>query len=145
MAHFYTNENIPVQVVTELRRLGHDVMTSLDAGKANSAMPDAEVPAFAVAEGRILLTHNRRHFQRLHQGRTADHRGIVVCTSDAEFAVTPEGKDAKGTQEGSSTRTGLRARSARVRPVSEWRVFRTKHPDRTGGSARWRLQRQGEG
>ena len=73
MAHFYTNENIPVQVVTELRRLGHDVMTSLDAGKANSAMPDAEVPAFAVAEGRILLTQNRRHFPRLHQDRTADH------------------------------------------------------------------------
>jgi hypothetical protein len=27
MAHFYTNENIPAQVVTELRRLGHDVIT----------------------------------------------------------------------------------------------------------------------
>ncbi|HXB68895.1 MAG TPA: DUF5615 family PIN-like protein [Candidatus Acidoferrales bacterium] len=67
MAHFYTNENIPVQVVTELRRLGHDVITSLDAGRANSAVPDAEVLAFAAADGRILLTHNRRHFLRLHQ------------------------------------------------------------------------------
>ena len=56
MAHFYTNENIPIQVVTELRRLGHDVITSLDAGKANSAVADAEVLAFVVAEGRILLT-----------------------------------------------------------------------------------------
>jgi len=42
MARFYTNENVPVQVVAELRRLGHDVVTSLDAGNANSAMPDAE-------------------------------------------------------------------------------------------------------
>ena len=85
MAHVYSNENIPVQVVTELRRLGHDVITSLDAGKANSAVPDAEILAFAVAEGRILLTHNRRHFLRLHQHRTADHRGIVLCTFDPDF------------------------------------------------------------
>jgi len=37
----------PLQVGAELRRLGHDVLTSLDAGKANSAVPDAEVLAFA--------------------------------------------------------------------------------------------------
>ena len=42
MARFYTNENVPVQVVAELRRMGHDVVTSLDAGNANSAVPDAE-------------------------------------------------------------------------------------------------------
>jgi hypothetical protein len=36
-----------MQAVTELRRLGHNVVTSLDAGKANSAVPDAEVLAFA--------------------------------------------------------------------------------------------------
>ena len=40
MARFYTNENIPLPVVVELRRLGHDVVTSLDAGNANSAVPD---------------------------------------------------------------------------------------------------------
>lgn len=74
MARFYSNENIPAPVVTELRRLVHDVITSLDAGKANSAVPDAEVLAFAVAEGRILLTHNRRHFLRLHRQRNEDIR-----------------------------------------------------------------------
>src|SRR5689334_21227809 len=84
MAHFYTNEKIPVQVVTELHRLGHDVITSLEAGKANSAVADADVVAFAVTKGRILLTHNRRHFLRLHQNRTADHQGIVLCTLDAD-------------------------------------------------------------
>jgi hypothetical protein len=55
MARFYTNENIPAQVVAELRRLGHDVMTALDAGKANSAVPDEDVLAFAAAGRRILL------------------------------------------------------------------------------------------
>ena len=85
MARFYTNENIPLPVVAELRRLGHDVVTSPDAGNANSAVPDAEVLAFAVADNRILLTHNRRHFLRLHQHRTADHGGIVLRTFDADF------------------------------------------------------------
>lgn len=61
------------------------VITSLDAGKANSAVPDAEVLAFAVAEGRILLTHNRRHFLRLHRRRNEDHAGIVLCTFDPDF------------------------------------------------------------
>jgi predicted nuclease of predicted toxin-antitoxin system len=94
MARFYTNENVPVQVVAELRRMGHDVVTSLDAGNANSAVPDAEVLAFAVADGRILLTHNRRHFLRLHQHRTADHAGIVLCSFDADFCRQAQRIDA---------------------------------------------------
>ena len=56
MARFYSNENIALPVVTELRRLGHDVLTSLDAGNANSAVPDNQILAFAVAESRILLS-----------------------------------------------------------------------------------------
>jgi predicted nuclease of predicted toxin-antitoxin system len=86
VARFYTNENIPLQVVTELRRLGHDVLTSLDAGTANAAVPDSEVLAFAAADSRILLTHNRRHFLALHRNRAADHAGIVVCTVDTDFS-----------------------------------------------------------
>ena len=56
MARLYSNENIPRQVVAELRRLGHDVLTSPEAGTANAAVPDSEVLAFAVAENRILLS-----------------------------------------------------------------------------------------
>jgi hypothetical protein len=85
VARFYSNENIALQVVTELRRLGHDVVTSLDAGKANAAVPDSEVLSFAGAESRVLLSHNRRHFLRLHRHRTEDHAGIVLCTFDPDF------------------------------------------------------------
>src|SRR5580658_7092229 len=94
MARFYTNENVPTQVVAEPRRLGHDVMTSWDAGNANSAVPDTEVLAFAAAEARILVTHNRRHFLRLHQNRKADHAGIVAYTVDAEFSRQAQRIDA---------------------------------------------------
>ena len=85
MARFYSNENIAGQVVAELRVLGHDVLTSFEAGNANAAVPDAAVLAFAATEGRILLSHNRRHFLRLHQHRTESHAGIVVCSIDPDF------------------------------------------------------------
>lgn len=85
MARFYTNENIAVQVVTELRRLGHDVLTSVEAGNANAGVPDQEVLGFASAENRILLSHNRRHFLKLHRTRTMSHAGIVLCTFDPDF------------------------------------------------------------
>ena len=85
MARFYSNENIPLPAVSELRRLGHDVLTSMDAGNANASVPDSEVLVFAAREGRILLSHNRRDFLRLHLARTQDHAGIVVCTFDPRF------------------------------------------------------------
>jgi predicted nuclease of predicted toxin-antitoxin system len=69
----------------ELRRLGHDVLTSLEAGNANASVPDPEVLSFASSRQRILLTHNRRHFLQLHSRRTEQHYGIVLCTFDADF------------------------------------------------------------
>lgn len=66
MALFYANENFPLQAVKELRRLGHDVLTSLEAGNANRAIADSDVLAFAASRRRILLTQNRLHFLRLH-------------------------------------------------------------------------------
>jgi hypothetical protein len=94
VARFYSNENIALQVVTELRRLGHDVLTSLDSGRANSAVPDSDVLALAVAEGRILLSNNRRHFLNLHRRRTGDHAGIVLCTFDPDSRGQAERIDA---------------------------------------------------
>ena len=81
MARLYANENFPLPVVLELRRLGHDVLTIVDTGKASQAVPDDEVLSFASAQGRVLLTLNRKHFIRLHHDRP-DHAGIVVCTFD---------------------------------------------------------------
>src|SRR5437773_7790752 len=84
MARLYANENFPLPVVEELRRLGHDAVTVQETGKAEQSWPDEEVLAFAYNERRILLTINRKHFVRLHtQGAT--HAGIVACTLDADF------------------------------------------------------------
>ncbi|MBE7497812.1 MAG: DUF5615 family PIN-like protein [Verrucomicrobiaceae bacterium] len=79
MARIYSNENFHREVVIKLRELGHDVLTSLEAGKANQGIPDEEVLAFAIQEARVLLTFNRLHFQRLHRQSAGKHAGIIVC------------------------------------------------------------------
>jgi len=85
IARLYANENFPLPVVEELRRLGYDVLTVQEMGKGNQAVPDEEVLAFAISERRAVLTLNRKHFVRLHSMHP-DHSGIIVCTFDADFA-----------------------------------------------------------
>lgn len=84
MARLYADENFPLPVVAFLRRFGHDVLTTKEAGKANQRIPDEDVLTFAVSLKRGLLTLNRRHFIRLHQ-LNPDHAGIIVCTEDPDF------------------------------------------------------------
>lgn len=93
---FYSNENFPIGAVIELRALGHDVLTSLDAGNANLCIPDEDVLSFAVSDRRAVLTINRRDFVRLHR-QSDEHAGIVVCTQfrPTEFRIQAERIHAK--------------------------------------------------
>lgn len=84
MADLLTDENFPLPAVEELRRLGHNVVTIAERGKANQAFSDPDVLALAVTEGRVLVTLNRKHFIRLHQINPA-HAGIITCTFDPDF------------------------------------------------------------
>src|SRR6266567_7691975 len=84
MARLYADENFPLPVVEELRRLGHDVLTIQEAGKAEQSTPDEVVLASASADGRAVLTLNRKHFKRLH-GESPQHSGIIACTYDPNF------------------------------------------------------------
>lgn len=84
MARAYSNENVPAPVVAALRALGHDVLTSLEAGNANAGVGDVSVLAFAYAQGRVTITGNQRHFVALH--RQADpHCGIICYKFDNDF------------------------------------------------------------
>jgi Domain of unknown function (DUF5615) len=83
MTQLYANENFPLPVVVELRQFGHDVLTTHESGRAGIALPDEEVLAFAVAEQRVLLTINRKHFIRLHHQHPT-HTGIIVSTFDLD-------------------------------------------------------------
>jgi len=89
LARLYANENFALPVVVALRRLGHDVLTTYEAGRSDQAIPDDEVLQYAHSENRIVLTLNRKHFIRLHR-EGADHGGIIVCTYDPDFTGQAE-------------------------------------------------------
>lgn len=82
MAAIYANENFPRRVVDALIALGHDVLTSQDAGRAHQMVPDEEVLSFAVEQGGAVLTQNRLDFFRLHRQTNGQHKGIIACTRD---------------------------------------------------------------
>ncbi len=84
MARFYANENFPLPVVEELRRLGHDVLTTQDTGRAGQSIPDDEVLAFAASQERTVITLNRKDYVELHR-QDPRHSGIIVCTFDRDF------------------------------------------------------------
>ena len=79
MALLYADENFPHGAVLILRSFGHDVLTVQEAGRRGAA--DSVVLSDATADGRAVLTHNHRHFKRLHAGGQ-NHSGIVSCTRD---------------------------------------------------------------
>jgi hypothetical protein len=78
----YADEDFALPVVEELRRLGHDVVTTQEDGR--TAAPDPDILARAHALGRAVLTYNRRHFERLHR-QGAAHSGILPATRDNDF------------------------------------------------------------
>lgn len=84
MARLLADENFPFPVTQELRRLGHDVATLEELGKADQGLLDAAVLALGTEEERAVVTINRRHFVRLHEEDSA-HAGIVVCSLDIDF------------------------------------------------------------
>ena len=84
MARLFADENFPLPVVEELRRLGHDVLTIQEAGMANQQVSDDALLRFASSQNRALLSLNRRHFIRLHNAG-AKHSGIIPCTFDPDF------------------------------------------------------------
>ena len=75
----YADEDFPLTVVEELRRLGHDVLTAQEDGY--QSRPDSDVLARAHALGRSVLTHNCCHFERLHR-QGLPHSGILSATQD---------------------------------------------------------------
>jgi Domain of unknown function (DUF5615) len=80
MQQLYADEDFDFAVVEELRRLGYDVLTAQEDGRR--CTPDPNILARAHALGRAVLTHNRRHFERLHR-QGAPHSGILSAKQDA--------------------------------------------------------------
>jgi Domain of unknown function (DUF5615) len=84
MVKLYSNENFPLEIVRQLRKLEYDVLTSYEAGQANQGIPDDEVLAFATQDQRILITLNRDDFIALHHSGIS-HAGIIICKDDRDY------------------------------------------------------------
>ena len=84
MARLFADENFPFPVVEALRRMGHDVVTVANVGKAGQALTDTALLQLAAADQRAVVTLNRRHFVRLHAAEQ-NHAGIIVCSLDLDF------------------------------------------------------------
>ena len=110
MAKLYSNENFPIPVVRELRNLGHDVVTIQERGRANEATSDPDVLALAVAEGRAILTLNRKDFYKLHE-QHPNHAGIIICKVDLDVV-----RQAKLIHEAIQTAGELHGKVIRVVP-----------------------------
>ena len=78
MARLFADENFPLPVVEELRRLKHDVLTIQEAGMANQRIPDETILEFSSADNRAVLTLNRKHFVRLHNV-SSDHAALLYA------------------------------------------------------------------
>jgi predicted nuclease of predicted toxin-antitoxin system len=79
----YADENFPLRVIEELRRLGIDVLTAFEDGRANQSLTDHAILTRATELKRAIVTLNRRDFKRLHL-QIPDHAGIIICTEDPD-------------------------------------------------------------
>lgn len=107
MARLYANENFPLDVVRHLRELGHDVLTTHEAGKSNQGIEDDAVLRFASGEQRCVITINRRDFIRLHKVFPT-HCGIIVCTENREYQAFADRIDLAIRQAGDLSRQLIR-------------------------------------
>lgn len=76
----YFDEDVSASIVDNLRQRGFDVTSARDAGRLH--LDDASQLAFAAADGRAFVTHNRLDFERLHQrylSEGREHHGIIVA------------------------------------------------------------------
>ena len=88
MARLLADEDFPRPVSLHLRSLGHDVELAVETGLANRGTEDVDLLAYACGKQQILLTHNRKHFRRLHAAET--HTGIFICTRKMGFLELAE-------------------------------------------------------
>jgi predicted nuclease of predicted toxin-antitoxin system len=84
MVKLYADEQFPCPVAQRLTAKGFDVLTVQEAKKANQKISDPEVLAFAISQGRAVITQNRRDFIALHNQSQA-HAGIIVCTKNLDW------------------------------------------------------------
>lgn len=84
VARLYCDEDVDARLVKALQQRGIDVATTVAAGLLHTS--DEEQLAYAARHQRALVTHNVKHFPRVHAtwieaGR--EHGGIIILIGHA--------------------------------------------------------------
>jgi uncharacterized protein with PIN domain len=85
----FTDEMINPRLATRLRRLGYDVESCQQAGRANQRISDHDQLVYAASQARAILTFNAGDFELLDRRwkvRGWQHSGIVVSAQIIDLA-----------------------------------------------------------
>ncbi len=93
---FYIDEDPQQELARTLRELGLDTLTTREAG--TKGLSDARQLAFAVSQGRVLITCNARDFNLIHEtlvlwsrrpgpGDEPPHRGIMIVPNGSRMGL----------------------------------------------------------
>jgi hypothetical protein len=84
----YLDEDVDVLVADLVQARGFDVVTTVGEGRLHQ--DDEAQLAFATAEQRVLLTHNRVHFEELATQYFAagrSHAGIIIAVRRSPYEI----------------------------------------------------------
>lgn len=87
-AYIYLDEDVSVLIANLLETRGFHATTARDQGMLGQ--DDPQQLAFAASQGRCIITHNRLHFEALHQAYILagdEHFGIVVATRRSPYEI----------------------------------------------------------
>ena len=62
---FHLDQDVDVELAFRLRKRAHSALTAPDAG--STSLSNGSQLDYAASVGRVPVTHNRRHFRRLHK------------------------------------------------------------------------------
>lgn len=82
----YLDEDVSVLLAKLLRARGFKVITTQDAKMLGAS--DKEQLEYAVRKEKVLLTHNRSHFEKLRKEylrENKEHYGIIIATRQNEY------------------------------------------------------------
>jgi predicted nuclease of predicted toxin-antitoxin system len=84
----YLDEDVSVLVADLLRARGFSAITTREAGRSGSS--DQEQLAYAAGHRKVLLTHNRAHFEvlaRRYYAAGQSHCGIIIATRHSPYEI----------------------------------------------------------
>jgi predicted nuclease of predicted toxin-antitoxin system len=82
----YLDEDVSVLLAKLLRARGFEVITTRDAKMLGAS--DKEQLEYAIRKEKVLLTHNRLHFEKFHKEylrENKEHYGIIIASRHNEY------------------------------------------------------------